>query len=551
MTQSVSEDNEEQYNDALPSDAIGGTPINLGTLGWLRWMWRQLTTMRVALQLLFLLAIAAVPGSIFPQRLQSPMKVSQYLSEHAAIGPFLDRIGMFDVYGSPWFSAIYLLLMTSLVGCIIPRARVHWNASRSLPPVAPRNLTRLKHSDAFSVGSSVADVSARLLPAIEANLVSKRWRVHRSDLSNDVALSGYVSAERGFMRETGNLIFHIAVIVILLAVAAGSMFGYRGQIIVRENTSVSNVLAQYDSFTAGRLFSPNNLVPFTIKLTALDVTYETEGKQVGAARDYRANIVYRELPTSPLQQKVIGVNNPLDIGGASMFLVGHGYAPHFVVKDREGRVVFDDTVVFLPQDQNFSSNGVVKVPDMTPQLGLQAIFAPTGVVTKTRGPHSLFPSLIDPKVYMSAWTGDLGLDGGVAQNVYELDKQKLQRIGFKEISPGETWKLPGGVGSVTLVDVAEFATFNIAADPAQNWALLGAILAILGVTGSLYIKRRRVWVRVVDRNGVTTVEIGALSRYEDADVASVVTYVSDFCREQLDVAISAPTSNKEPAANGD
>ena len=38
----------------------------LGPLGWARWAWRQLTSMRTALFLLLLLAIAALPGSIWP-----------------------------------------------------------------------------------------------------------------------------------------------------------------------------------------------------------------------------------------------------------------------------------------------------------------------------------------------------------------------------------------------------------------------------------------------------------------------------------------------------
>src|SRR5215472_17434993 len=39
----------------------------LAPAGWLRWFWRQLTSMRTALILLFLLALASVPGSVLPQ----------------------------------------------------------------------------------------------------------------------------------------------------------------------------------------------------------------------------------------------------------------------------------------------------------------------------------------------------------------------------------------------------------------------------------------------------------------------------------------------------
>ncbi|MEU1163986.1 cytochrome c biogenesis protein ResB, partial [Streptomyces sp. NPDC005921] len=39
----------------------------LGVVGWARWFWRQLTSMRVALLLLLLLSLGAIPGSLIPQ----------------------------------------------------------------------------------------------------------------------------------------------------------------------------------------------------------------------------------------------------------------------------------------------------------------------------------------------------------------------------------------------------------------------------------------------------------------------------------------------------
>lgn len=118
-------------------------PKGMGPLGWLRWGWRQLTSMRTALILLFLVALGAVPGSVLPQRGQAPEKVAEYLKEHQQLGPWLDRFSLFDVFAAPWFAAIYILLFVSLAGCVIPRSRKHYQAMRARPPAAPRNLSRL------------------------------------------------------------------------------------------------------------------------------------------------------------------------------------------------------------------------------------------------------------------------------------------------------------------------------------------------------------------------------------------------------------------------
>ncbi|MGH3095550.1 MAG: cytochrome c biogenesis protein ResB, partial [Streptosporangiales bacterium] len=79
-----------------------------GLVATLRWAWRQLTSMRTALFLLFLLAVAAIPGSLLPQRPANPGRVQQYFAQHPTLAPVLDRLSGFDVFGSPWFAAIYL-----------------------------------------------------------------------------------------------------------------------------------------------------------------------------------------------------------------------------------------------------------------------------------------------------------------------------------------------------------------------------------------------------------------------------------------------------------
>ena len=90
-----------------------------------RWAWRQLTSMRTALVLLFLLALAAVPGSLVPQRSVDAARAAQFAEQHPTLAPWYDRLSLFSVYSSPWFAATYLLLFVSLVGCVLPRSRQH------------------------------------------------------------------------------------------------------------------------------------------------------------------------------------------------------------------------------------------------------------------------------------------------------------------------------------------------------------------------------------------------------------------------------------------
>jgi cytochrome c biogenesis protein len=167
------------------------TPVlspQIGARGLARWFWRQLTSMRTALILLLMLGLAAIPGSLFPQRTQDPLAVRAYLENRPTLGPILDRLSLFDVFGSPWFSAIYLLLFLSLIGCVLPRSIEHARALRAKPPRTPRNLSRLEEYRELSSDLVVPAV----LEQAEKHLRATRFRVERYD--------GSIAAEKGYLR---------------------------------------------------------------------------------------------------------------------------------------------------------------------------------------------------------------------------------------------------------------------------------------------------------------------------------------------------------------
>jgi len=216
----------------------------IGTVGLLRFMWRQLTSMRTALVLLMMLGVAAIPGSFIPQRTQNPMAVSDVFATSPTKALWYDRFSLFDVYASPWFSAIYILLFISLIGCVLPRAFEHYKAARALPPVTPKNLSRMEHHTEWKGTGNELEVA-------RAWFKKNRFRVRELD--------GSLSAEKGFTRETGNLFFHLALVLILIGVSFGSLFGMRGDAIVNVgerfiNTPTTFILSHSENCLAKNLF---------------------------------------------------------------------------------------------------------------------------------------------------------------------------------------------------------------------------------------------------------------------------------------------------------
>lgn len=493
----------------------------LGVRGTLRWLWRQLTSMRTALVLLFLLALAAIPGSVFPQRGVAPIRVNQYLTAHPALGPLLDRLGVFDMYGTPWFAAIYLLLMISLAGCIVPRVAQHLRALRTPPPPAPRNLSRLP---VYRSATTLGDAHTVLSQA-EQQLRHSRFRV-RVDASD-----GSISAEKGYVRETGNLVFHISLLLLLVGVGLGALYGYKGTVIVVQGDSFANTVTSYDDFHPGRRFNADQLPPFTFDLTHFSATYVTSGPRAGQPASFGATVSYTSQPGAQPAIDDIRVNHPLQVDGSHVYLLGHGYAPEFTVRDGAGNVVYRGSTVTLPQDGMFTSVGVVKTPDARPsQLGFNVRFTPTApaVVNPATGPVSTFPALHDPRVYLGAWKGNLGMDTGTPQSVYVLDTSKMQQVGNESLAVGQTWELPNGLGSITFDGVRQWGNFQVSSDPGRQLVLIAALCAILGVIVSLRVPRRRIWVRArPDEAGRSLVEVAGLARSEtaqlDDDVERVLT----------------------------
>lgn len=494
----------------------------LGFLGMLRWIWTQLTSMPTALFLLLLLAVAAVPGSIFPQRSANPEVVVQYLEQHPVAGPWLDKFQMFEVYSSAWFSAIYLLLFVSLVGCILPRIKKHAKALKTPPPRTPARMQRLPKYVSMEIIEGEHDTPSDD-DVIESTFKTLKKRGYRVERREDVT-GRSVAAERGYTREIGNLLFHVSLLGVLASAGLGQAFGYSGQRVVVEGESFVNSLVSYDSFSPGTSFSPDNMPGYSVKLDKFEIIFDRDSKDYfGQPLDFTANVEVRESPDAEPEKQQLKVNKPLRIDGADVYLVGNGYAPVVTVRDGEGNVSYSGPVVSVPQDSVYTSLMVLKVPDASPeQLGFQGFLLPTAVIGEDNISRSADPNAINPLLQLNSFYGDLGLDTGNPQNVYVLDTDKMKELnnrnleaGGISLGAGETYELPNNLGSITFDDLKRYVALDVNYDPGKLPIGIFAGLALVGLIISLFTPRRRVWVKLINEDGRRKIELALLARGED------------------------------------
>ena len=483
--------------DVEPSEA----PTSPAQAGWhggplvlARNAWRRLTSMRTALVLLFLLALASVPGSLLPQRPLNPIKVDRYVADHPGWSRVLDAAGLFDVFSAPWFAATYLLLFVSLVGCVVPRLKQHTVAMLAPPPPVPRRLDRLPQSASFTLPGAPADVAATAARELRG------WKTKVRTEDDGVVT---VAAERGYLRETGNLVFHAALVALLAGVAIGRLWGYQGTVLLPEGQpGICNSVPLYDSFRPGKLVGGAGLAPFCIdSMDDFTATFAPGG----TPSEFKAAITYSLGDDGAPRKAELRVNHPLRVDGVRVYLVSHGFAPRFTVKTKDGTTVKDVSAPFLPLDGSLLSEGAVKLTDeVNPQLAIYGTFAPFAVLDTDGTMKSASAQPGNPGVAVVVYRGPLGLDSGAPQSVYSIDQRQVQSGALKEVGsvrliPRQSETLDDGT-VITFDGYREWATIQVNHDPGQTAVLWSAGAVVLGLLMSLAVRRRRVFVRIAPQS---------------------------------------------------
>lgn len=508
-------------------DIKPNAPKGIGLKGWLRWGWRQLTSMRNAIIMLLLLVIALFPASILPQKRQDPVLAEEWIEDNGIWGTILDALGFFNILTAPWFAAIYILLFISLVGCIVPRGFSLIKDLKAGPGRVPGRLTRYESHATVETELSEGEVWDR----VEKNL--RGYKTARRD--------GGISAQRGYLREAGNLIFHMSLLGLLIVFGLSQAVSYRGQAIIVEGSTFTNSVVAYDNFNRGILVDEESLPPYAVTLNKMMPEFFDDGTPSAFSADLTITTPDGE------KEEIIRPNEPLDIDGTNVYLSGNGYAPRIRVTDTAGNVALDGYVVLPDITQTYISTGVIKVPDVTEgdQLGFQTTLFPTawqqladGTVIPVdqddlnldRGVLvSVNPDSLNPILVLTTWTGDLGLDDGIPQNVYFLDTEKMELVTetvgetdvgiLTTLGLGQSQEIPGGNGTIEFVELARFAALDMRYDPTLGWMLVFAVLGLGGLATSLLMPSRRIWVRYEDG----TVHAAGIGRKGDTGVEKAVS----------------------------
>jgi cytochrome c biogenesis protein len=514
-------------------------PRRSGTGDVLRQAWREYRSMRTALVLLVVLAGASILGSLFPQQGVSPQRVDQYFTDHPALAPVLERLGLFDVFGSAWYMAIYLALLGALVACLVPRTRALVRVLRSRPPRGG-DLGRYRTRAVFDTPAA----PAQALAAARGVLRRHRYRLadHEPEGSGEpqggAPVNRELAGEKGYLREAASLLFHVSLLVLLVGLAYGKGYGYRGQAAIVEGETWANARVGYDRFSPGRFFGPERLAPFQLRLDDFANSFHADN----TPREFVSRLTALDLDGRVTQSQRVAPNRPMTVDGVRIFQSDYGYVPLVRVRDRAGReLLASQEVLTLRDPASEWSTGAVKITRTDPQVGLELTMF-TGLRTAPEcpggAPFCNDPRLVRPVLVVLAWQGDLRAER--VQSVFTLDRSRLEPLGDRPLllGPGQSGRLANGL-EVSFTGLKQYSVLTLARDPGVPLVAVAAALLLAGLVPSLYVTRRRVWVRAVPAGpGVTRVELAGLALQGkpafEAELARLARLVEQQAEQQAE-----------------
>jgi cytochrome c biogenesis protein len=474
-------------------------------------VWRTLRSMRTALILLLMLALASVAGSLVPQWPNSPERVIRFQLDHPLVGAFYGRAGLFDVYGSWWFVLITTLLFVSLVACLFPRTRALVRTLRQRPVQA-------REIDAFRL------YEERVVPADPSRVIDGSSRVlrrHMFRVARDRDGHASLAAEKGALREVGSLLFHWAFLLIVIGVIYGKGTGFTGRAVVVEGKTWVDARANYDGqLRTGRFFD-GDFTGAGVHLNGFEDTYRRSGQPM----DFVSHVDLLDPQGDVVERADIRVNHPASIDGIELFQYGFGWAPVVEVR-QDGGLEASEPITFV-QDTAPEGvpqlampwHGILKLPSLHPQMGLTLELWPDSrawLQLRTTGEPVAMTQEFQPLMFYKVYRGDLADPSPLS-----LDTSVMRKTGEGIVGAGQTVDLrtgeavaddasPSGL-TISFPELRQYSVLQVSRDRGVPLVLLAAILVLLGLLPALYTSRRKVWVRAEPNGNGTVLKVGGFA----------------------------------------
>ncbi len=360
----------------------------------------------------------------------------------SAIVGVMERLSLFAVFRSPWFSAGLVVLVVSIIVCTLDRTPRLWRGVSDVRVAQPEPFFDPILPDRAAMdGVAAADVGK----------VLRRSGFH---VREETATDGtrYVYGDRHQYTKMATLLTHLGLILFLIAAAATARLGDEQGLVVAEGQS----LTVQPIGTPGLLLVKN-------------IDFEAPGFDTGHPTDFTTDLaVYQD--GHQIARKTIRVNDPLSVAGYTFHQNGFGPAPHVVLKTAAGALLWDAPVPMTDEASGlpYASIGI---PGRDMGLKLFLDKDADGNAILTVAPYTVVGT---------------GADGQPVEDLYQA----------VDLHQGDVKVSQGLDLSIGLVDFGQFTLLIAKADPGQGIVWIAFASLIAGIAITFYRPRRRVWTRI-------------------------------------------------------
>jgi len=451
----------------------------------LRRVWLFLISMRTGLWIILGLGILTLFGTLLLQAAPEVRADQQAYERWLAGAPTeryggwvttLDTLGLFHVFSTWYFRALFVLLSASIIACSINRAPRLWR-------VATRPRTSMR--DAFFTHAPLR--AAIDLPGdveTSAETVRNALRGKHFRILDGMAKSGKdLYADRFRWGPFGTVVAHLSIIVIMLGFVVSATTGFRE-----------------DGFVApvGIEVPVGHGTGLSVQALSFTDTYYESGQP----KDYVSDLVLTRDGQQVARQET-RVNTPLIFEGVWFHQASFGFGADVTVTE-SGAEVFDATVPLQWQ----SNDGQQSIGQFTiPSKGL-TVFV------------------------IQAASGQVLPDLPAGTAMLEVHQDGVEKpLGHPVVTQGESVDVAGL--SYTFERNREYTGLTIKQDKGSWFIWIGSALLILGCYLVFFLPHRRIWARVrPNDDGTSRVTIGAPLKRDPAfepvfsDIVSAITSTS-------------------------
>ena len=231
----------------------------------------------------------------------------------AGVVDTLERLQLFHVFSSIWFSVGLVVLILSIVACTIDRTPRLWRAERGDPRRPAGGLLR---PEAAGPRPDRRRGARRTRPRV--------LRRHRFAVRQEVVDgTTYLYGDRNRWTKMATLLSHAGLVLFLVAAAVTSRLGDEQGLVVAEGQSM----------TVQPIGTPGLLL-------VRNLGFEAPGLETGHPTDFTTHLaVYQD--GRQIADKVIRVNDPLAVAGYTFHQNGFGPAPGRGHPGRGGEAALD------------------------------------------------------------------------------------------------------------------------------------------------------------------------------------------------------------------